>query len=61
MTSLYGQYTILHDRNGAQAWKGGYDPTREADIYASSLADAMGHIDVEEGYLAAHKDVVVPV
>ena len=53
MTSTYRGYTIDHDRNHAQAWKG-EQRNRMPDVVTQDLSTAMQVIDAIEDYDAAH-------
>lgn len=62
MTSEWKGYTILHDRNRAQGWKGEVDLSRPPEVDTTDLAQAMHIIDVLEGYEeACRRDVVVAI
>lgn len=53
MKSEYRGYTVLHDRTGAQAWKG-EQCNRMPDVVTQDLSAAMQIIDVLMDYDAAH-------
>lgn len=53
MTSTYRGYTVLHDRTGAQAWKG-EQCNRMPDVVTQDLSTAMQVINAIEDYDAAH-------
>ena len=62
MESHYNGYTILYDRNRAQAWKGEVDLSRQPDVDTSTFDQAVHIIDILEGFEeACRTGAVVPI